>query len=91
MGNPLAVQWLGCGALTARVLGLIPGWGTKIPQATQDDLKNKKLVHEKCDYSIQKYLLIKEKTVYSTVTFRIYNLEFYYYTVFERLNIFTIS
>ena len=33
MGNSLAVQWLGLGAFTARVIGSIPGGGTKIPQA----------------------------------------------------------
>ena len=32
-GNFLVVQWLGLGAFTAEGLGLIPGWGTKIPQA----------------------------------------------------------
>ena len=31
-GNSLVVQWLGLSALTARGPGLIPGWGTKIPQ-----------------------------------------------------------
>ena len=33
-GNSLAVQWLGLGAFTAQGLGSIPGWGTKIPEAT---------------------------------------------------------
>ena len=32
--NSLAVQWLGLGAVTAKGTGLIPGRGTKIPQAT---------------------------------------------------------
>ena len=32
--NSLAIQCLGLCALTAESLGLIPGWGTKIPQAT---------------------------------------------------------
>ena len=32
-GNSLAGQWLRLQALTAKDLGLIPGWGTKIPQA----------------------------------------------------------
>ena len=31
--NSLVVQWLGHRAFTATVLGLIAGWGTKIPQA----------------------------------------------------------
>ena len=34
LGNPLAVQWLGLLALTAKGPGLIPGEGTQIPQAT---------------------------------------------------------
>ena len=32
-GNSLEIQWLGLGAFTAMGPGLIPGWGTKIPQA----------------------------------------------------------
>ena len=32
--DPLAVQWVGLCTLTAKGAGLIPGWGTKIPQAT---------------------------------------------------------
>ena len=34
LGNPLAVQWSGPLALTAKVLGSIPGEETKIPQVT---------------------------------------------------------
>ena len=33
-GTSLVVQWLGLYASTARGTGLIPGQGTKIPQAT---------------------------------------------------------
>ena len=33
-GNPLAFQWLGLSAFTAGAPGSIPGWGTKISQAT---------------------------------------------------------
>ena len=29
----MAVQWLGLYASSAGGIGLIPGWGTKIPQA----------------------------------------------------------
>ena len=36
------VQWLGLRASTAGGTGLIPGWGTKTPQAEQDDQKLKK-------------------------------------------------
>ena len=40
-GNSLVVQWLGVSAFTAMALGSIPGWGTKIPQATQCNQINK--------------------------------------------------
>ena len=33
LGNSLAVQKLGVCAFTVEGPGLIPGWGTKIPQA----------------------------------------------------------
>ena len=33
LGNSLAVQQLGLSAFTVKGPGLIPGWGTKIPQA----------------------------------------------------------
>ena len=35
MGNSLEVQWLALGAFMAMGLGSIPGWGTKIPQASR--------------------------------------------------------
>ena len=35
--NSRAVQWLGHCTFTAKDSGSIPGWGTKIPQATQFD------------------------------------------------------
>ena len=38
-GNSLAVQWLGFGAFTAVGPGLIPGRGTKIPQAAHSAAK----------------------------------------------------
>ena len=41
-GNSLVVQWLGLYALTVEDLGLIPGWGTNIPQAMQCGQKKKK-------------------------------------------------
>ena len=40
--NFLAVQWLGLSAFTAMGLGLIPGQGTKIPQAVWCSQKKKK-------------------------------------------------
>ena len=43
MGNSLAVQWLGFCASTEGDTGLIPGQGTKIPQATRHSQKKKKL------------------------------------------------
>ena len=40
-GTSLAVQWLGLHASTAGGTGLIPGRGTKIPQASWPGQKNK--------------------------------------------------
>ena len=34
IGNSLEVQWLGLHASAAGDTGSIPGWGTKVPQAT---------------------------------------------------------
>ena len=34
MGTSLVVQWLRCHTSTAGGMGLIPGWGTKIPHDT---------------------------------------------------------
>ena len=36
------MQWLGLSAFTAVGLGLVPGWETKIPQATKHGQKKKK-------------------------------------------------
>ena len=41
--NPLEVQWLGLCAFTAKGMGSIPGWETKIPQATQHDQRQIKI------------------------------------------------
>ena len=41
-GTSLVVQWLGLCASTTRGKGLIPGQGTKIPQATRSGQKKKK-------------------------------------------------
>ena len=40
--NSLVVQWLGLGTLTANGAGSIPGWGTKILQATWRSQEKKK-------------------------------------------------
>ena len=40
--NSLVVQWLGLCTFTDEDLGLIPGWGTKIPQAVWNNQKKKK-------------------------------------------------
>ena len=40
--NSLAVQWLGLCAFIDEDLGLIPGWGTKIPRAVWNNQKKKK-------------------------------------------------
>ena len=45
LGNSLAVQWLGLQPLTAQGLGSIPGWGTKIPQATRCGQKQQQQKH----------------------------------------------
>ena len=47
LGNSLVVQWLGLCAFTAEGAGSIPGWGTKIPQATRCAVKKKKKVRLK--------------------------------------------
>ena len=39
--NSLAIQWLGLCTFTAKPPGLIPGQGTKIPQAAQHGQKRK--------------------------------------------------
>ena len=39
--NSLAVQWLGLCAFIDEDLGLIPGWGTKIPRAVWNNQKKK--------------------------------------------------
>ena len=41
-GSSLAAQWLALCDFTAQGPGSIPGWGTKILQATQSSLKKKK-------------------------------------------------
>ena len=46
-GNSLAVQWLRPGAFTEEGPGLIPGQGTKIPQATWRGQNNKKNKNKK--------------------------------------------
>ena len=41
-GKSLVVQWLRLHVVTAKGRGSIPGWGIKIPQATQCIQKKKK-------------------------------------------------
>ena len=52
IGNSLAVQWLELSALTAGVLGLIPGQGTKIPQAKKNPHKNLSLYNTRVNDKI---------------------------------------
>ena len=40
-GNSLVVQWLGLWALNVEGPGSVPGWGTRVPQATQRSQQNK--------------------------------------------------
>ena len=42
LGNSLVVQGLGLHAFTAKGAGSVPGWGTKILQATHGAAKKKK-------------------------------------------------
>ena len=42
IGNSLVVQWLGLYTFTTEGMGLIPGWGTKIPRAVVRPKKKKK-------------------------------------------------
>ena len=42
-GTSLAVQWLGHFPSIAGGMGSIPGWGTKVPHATQCGKKKKKV------------------------------------------------
>ena len=41
IGASLVVQWVRLHASTTEGTGLIPGWGTKIPHATQPNNNNK--------------------------------------------------
>ena len=68
------VQWLGLGAFTARTWGLIPGWGTKVPQAVSYGQKtNKPTKKEKkeklyivsCSVAKERRPYNKEKVVFS--------------------------
>ena len=43
LGTSLVVQWLGLHTSTAGGTGLIPGLGSKIPQATQPKKKKKEI------------------------------------------------
>ena len=47
MGNSLEVQLLRFGDFTAKGMGSIPGWGTKILQSMQYDKKKKKRERER--------------------------------------------
>ena len=47
--TPLAIQWLGLRALTAKSPRSIPGWGTKIPQAAP---KKRKKFHSIYSYKM---------------------------------------
>ena len=44
-GNSLVAQWLGLYAFTAKGPGSIPGWGTKIPQASHSEKTSQKSGH----------------------------------------------
>ena len=42
VGASLAIQWLRLHTSNTRGMGLIPGWGTEMPHATQRGKKKKK-------------------------------------------------
>ena len=46
IGNSLVAQWLGLRTSPAGGLDLIPGWGTKIPQAARCNQKKKGMLHK---------------------------------------------
>ena len=48
--HSLVVQWLGLGAFTAEGLCLIPGWGTKIPQAEWPKKRKKEKVKKRTPF-----------------------------------------
>ena len=55
LGTSLAFQWLRLCASNARSLGLIPGWGTKIPHAVQCSQKiktKKKKARRRCSRNV---------------------------------------
>ena len=62
VGTSLGVQWLSLCVPNAGAEGLIPGWGTKIPYATQHDQKIK----------------IKKKCVIFELHFIVFSLTFIY-------------
>ena len=55
-GTSLAVQWLRHRGPTARGIGLIPGWGTKIPHAWWQDQRKRKDTISRRQYLYQKNL-----------------------------------
>ena len=57
-GNSLTVQWLGLQALTAEGPGLIPGQGSKIPQASQSGQNKEKENHCR-DPAVKHFLTIQ--------------------------------
>ena len=44
-GNSLEVHWLGLGTSTAWGMGSIPGWGTKIPRASEHGEKRERFAN----------------------------------------------
>ena len=79
LGNSLVVQWLGLHAFTAEGVGLIPGWGTKIPQAAwcgQRKKKKKKYIYAYTH--IYMYIYIHNHVSYSFHKNNIANWEHIY-------------
>ena len=51
LGNSLLVQWIGLHASTAKGASLVPGWGTKILNATGPKKRKKDHVWTKIDWN----------------------------------------
>ena len=64
IGTYLAVWWLRLHTSTARGRGLIPGLGTKIPQAAQLSKTRKEEEREKCIAQINNHGGLSGKTSY---------------------------
>ena len=68
MGTSLAVQWLRLRAPTTRDVGLIPGWGTRIPHASRRG-QRKKQENKKTEKMISRGEELEVLALHSPVSF----------------------